>query len=68
MKLYISTFAPNPRRVTMFIAEKGICGIENVLIDLGAGEHRGASFLAINPLGRVPALELDDGRVLCETR
>jgi glutathione S-transferase len=68
MKLYISTFAPNPRRVTMFIAEKGITGIENVLIDLGAGEHRSDAFIAKNPLARVPALELDDGRVLCETR
>jgi glutathione S-transferase len=68
MKLYISTFAPNPRRVTMFIAEKGITGIENVMIDLAAGEHRSASFIAKNPLARVPALEFDDGRVLCETR
>ncbi|PWF41751.1 glutathione S-transferase family protein [Massilia glaciei] len=68
MKLYSSTFAPNPRRVTMFIAEKGIEGIETVMIDLGADEHRGAAFLAVNPLGRVPALELDEGRVLCETR
>ncbi|MDL2357976.1 MAG: glutathione S-transferase family protein [Pseudomonadota bacterium] len=68
MKLYISTFAPNPRRVTMFIAEKGIAGIETVIIDLGAGEHRSAQFTAKNPLARVPALELDDGRVLCETR
>ncbi len=68
MKLYISTFAPNPRRVTMFIAEKGITGIEPVMIDLNAGEHRSAAYLAKNPMGRVPALELDDGRVLSETR
>lgn len=68
MKLYISTFAPNPRRVTMFIAEKGITGIETVMIDLNAGEHRSAAYLAKNPMGRVPALELDDGRVLSETR
>lgn len=68
MKLYISTFAPNPRRVTMFIAEKGITGIETVVLDLNAGEHRSAEYLAKNPMGRVPALELDDGRVLSETR
>jgi glutathione S-transferase len=38
------------------------------MVDLGKGEHRGESYLAVNPFGRVPALELDDGRVLCETR
>ncbi|WP_426194036.1 glutathione S-transferase family protein [Massilia sp. DWR3-1-1] len=68
MKLYTSSFAPNPRRVAMFIAEKAIAGIEPVLVDLAAAEHRSAPFLARNPFGRVPALELDDGRVLCETR
>jgi glutathione S-transferase len=68
MKLYVSTFAPSPRRVTMFIAEKGITGIEPVLIDLNAGEHRSEAFTARNPLAQVPALELDDGRMLCETR
>lgn len=68
MKLYTSTFAPNPRRVAMFIAEKGIGGIEPLLIDLAATENRSAAFLEKNPFGRVPALELDDGRVLCETR
>lgn len=68
MKLYVSTFAPNPRRVTMFIAEKGIVGIEQVMIDLAANEHKSEAFVAKNPLARVPALELDDGRVLCETR
>jgi glutathione S-transferase len=68
MKLYVSSLAPNPRRVTMFIAEKGIEGIENVPIDILKGEQRSEEFLAMNPFGRVPALELDDGRVLCETR
>ena len=68
MKFYTSTFAPNPRRVSMFIAEKGIAGIEPVLIDLGANQHKSPEYLAKNPLGRLPALELDDGRVLCETR
>jgi len=68
MKLYTSLRAPNPRRVSMFMAEKGLADIEQVVIDLGAGEHRSADYLARNPFGRVPALELDDGRILCETR
>lgn len=68
MKLYISSHAPNPRRVTMFIAEKGITGIEHVMVDLLGGETRSPAFLAKNPFGRVPVLELDDGRMLSETR
>jgi glutathione S-transferase len=68
VKLYTSARAPNPRRVEMFIAEKGISGIEPVQIDLGAGQHKSADFIAKNPFGRVPALELSDGRFLCETR
>lgn len=68
MRLYTSLRAPNPRRVSMFMAEKGLADIEQVVIDLGAGEHRSADYLARNPFGRVPALELDDGRILCETR
>jgi glutathione S-transferase len=68
MKLYSATRAPNPRRVLMFLAEKGITDIEVVPVDLAGGEHRGAAFMAKNPLAQVPALELDDGRVLAETR
>ncbi len=68
MKLYVSQRAPNPRRVQMFIAEKGIKGIEQVVLDLNAQEHKQAAYLSKSPLARVPALELDDGRVLTETR
>jgi glutathione S-transferase len=67
MKLYTAPRAPNPRRVAMFMAEKGI-SIEMQLVDLGKGEHRSAAYLALNPFGRIPALELDDGRILCESR
>jgi glutathione S-transferase len=52
----------------MFIAEKGIEGIERELVDLNAGEHRSDAFRARNPLARVPVLELDDGRFLSESR
>jgi glutathione S-transferase len=68
MRLHIAPRAPNPRRVLMFIAEKHITGIELVSVDLNAGEHRGAAFRAKSPLAKVPALELDDGRVLTESR
>jgi glutathione S-transferase len=68
MKLYISPHAPNPRRVSMFILEKGITGIETQTIDILKGEQRSDDYLAKNPLGRVPALQFDDGRVLSETR
>jgi glutathione S-transferase len=68
MKLYVSPRAPNPRRVTMFIAEKGIAGIEQISVSLAANEHKGEAFRKISPLAKVPALELDDGRILTETR
>lgn len=67
MKLYTSLRAPNPRRVDMFLVEKGLT-LERVNLDLNAGEHRSAAFLAKNPMARVPVLELDDGRALSETR
>ena len=68
MKLYISPRAPSPRRVTMFIAEKSITGIETVVVEIGREQHRSADYLAKSPLAKVPVLELDDGRVLGETR
>lgn len=68
MKLYTAPYAPNPRRVTMFIAEKGFPNIEVVQLDLPKGEHRGEDFRAKSPLAQVPTLELDDGRTLTESR
>ena len=68
MKLYTAHRAPSPRRVLMFLAEKQISGIELVPVDLNQGEHRRLPELGQNPLSRVPALVLDDGRVLTETR
>ena len=68
MKLYYAPRAPNPRRVQMFMAEKGITGITLVPVDLNQGEHFSAAFRTKSPQAKVPALELDDGRVLTETR
>ncbi len=68
MKLYSAPYAPNPRRVAMFIAEKRITDIEIVQLDLPKGEHRGAEFRVKSPLAQVPTLELDDGRTLTESR
>lgn len=68
MKLFVATRAPNPRRVLLFIAEKGIDGIELVSVDLGAAEHFSADYRAKSPLSKVPALQLDDGRFLSESR
>lgn len=68
MRLYRTSRAPNPRRVTMFIAEKGISGIDHVEVDLAAHAHRAGGFTARSPFSKVPALELDDGRVLTESR
>ena len=68
MRLFLSPRAPSPRRVTMFMAEKGITGIEAVNVDLNANEHKRDEFRARSPLAKVPVLELDDGRMLGETR
>jgi glutathione S-transferase len=66
MKLYDSNTAPNPRRLRIFIAEKGI-EIPTEQVDIGKLATRSAEFLAINPLGRVPVLELDDGSRIAES-
>lgn len=68
MKLYTAPYAPNPRRVMMFLAEKGVDDIELVSVDLPNGEHRTPEFQKKSPLSQVPVLELDDGRTLTESR
>ena len=68
MKLYVSPRAPSPRRVTMFLAEKGVTDLQQVAISIAANEHKSAAFLAKSPQAKLPALELEDGRVLTETR
>lgn len=66
MLLFDGGRAPNARRVRIFLAEKGI-SVPMQPIDIGKMEQRTESFLAINPLGCVPALKLDDGTVITES-
>lgn len=64
MMLYDS-IGPNPRVVRMFAAERGI-ELPRTKVDLRGGENRQPPYLAKNPAGQLPALELDDGTVLAE--
>jgi len=66
MKLYDFVLAPNPRRVRLFMAEKGL-EIPSVQINLRQGEQFEAQFKQDNPGMIVPALLLDDGTLLTET-
>lgn len=66
MKLYDGGKAPNPRRVRVYLAEKGI-DVPLVAVDMGAMEHKSDAVAGRNPLRRLPVLELDDGTVLTET-
>ena len=64
MKFY-NSIGPNPRVVRMFMAEKGI-SIPTQDVDLMKGENRQGDHLKRNPHGQMPALELDNGRYVCE--
>src|SRR5215467_11859433 len=66
MKLYNSNLAPNPRRVRIVLAEKGV-SIPRVEVDLGKLEHKTAEFSALNPFQTIPILELDDGTRIAES-
>lgn len=66
MKLYTSPYAPSPRRVRMYAAEKGVA-LELVNVDIGRNETHSSDFLAVNPVGETPVLEFPDGRRLTES-
>ena len=66
MKLYDAAWAPSPRRVRVYLAEKDIA-VERVTVDLRSDEQLADPYLAINPRGAVPALELDSVEVICES-
>ena len=71
MKLYDGGKAPNPRRVRIFLAEKGI-EVPMIPVDMGAMGHKAEEITQRNPLQRLPILELDDGtkigRASCRER
>lgn len=66
MKLHDWPGAPNCRRVTIYLSEKGL-DIPLERVDLPSGEHLAPPFMRKNPAGRVPVLELDDGVCLAES-
>lgn len=66
MKLYDGGRAPNPRRVRIFLAEKGLA-VPTEQVNLGSLQQRSEAYTAINPMQRVPALVLDDGTVIAES-
>jgi glutathione S-transferase len=67
MKIHDIPGFPNPLRVRIALAEKGLTDqVEFVKVDLPAGEHKEAAFLAKNPSGAVPVLELEDGVFISE--
>lgn len=68
MKIFETKTAPNPRRVRMFMAEKGLLEkAEFVEIDLQKGENLTPEYIARNPMKKVPVMELDDGTCISET-
>ena len=66
MKIYDTKTAPTPRRVRIFLAEKGI-DMDYVQVDLQAGENLSKEMRAKSPLGKIPVLELDDGTCISES-
>ncbi|WP_296051290.1 glutathione S-transferase family protein [uncultured Alteromonas sp.] len=66
MKIYDTQTAPNPRRVRMFLAEKGVSA-QYIQVDLKGGQNLTPEMLSKNPMGKLPILELDDGTCISES-
>ena len=66
MKLYDLKAGTNPRRVRIFMAEKGI-SIESIEVNMNTGENKKEDYLKKNPMGTMPLLELDDGTYIAES-
>ena len=66
MKIYDLKAGLNTRRVRIFLAEKGI-EVLRVEVDMAAGENQRPEYLAKNPMGTMPLLELDDGTMIAES-
>ena len=56
----------HPRRVRIFLAEKGV-SIPTKVVDAVNGENKTDDFLRMNPMGRLPVLQLDDGTAIAES-
>ncbi len=67
MKLYDGGRFPNPRRVRVFLAEKGIALPHLEQVDLAQNQHKTDAFTALNPSQAIPVLELDDGTTISES-
>jgi glutathione S-transferase len=67
LKIYSSPVAPSPKKVLVFISEKGIKDIEVEDLDIGKMEHKTEKYKKIAPNSRIPALVLDNGDVILET-
>ena len=69
MKLYHTPQAPNPERVACFLRAKGVFDKVDVEeVSIMKGEHKSPEYRAVSPFAKVPALQLDDGTVLTESR
>ena len=66
MKVYDFPYAPNPQKLRVYLAEKGL-NIQKVTVNITRGENRTPEFLSKNPMGSLPVLELDDGTCLTES-